>query len=168
MSQRSFASAENATKEKRTRREKFLADEALEDALYDSQALRDFAGCDAVRRAAARAVDGGPWRCWQLDANFKWARLLEKAEQLKASIRAKVEHPFHVIKNLFGHKKVRYKGLAKNEAQLFSLFGLANLVIAKRSLLALDARGAARAPRAPSQGAQTARKGCCASCEMSH
>jgi len=47
-----------------------------------------------------------------------------------------------VIKNLFGHKKVRYKGLAKNTAQLFSLFGLANLVIAKRSLLALDARGA--------------------------
>ncbi len=57
-------------------------------------------------------------------------------------MRAKVEHPFHVIKNLFRHKKVRYKGLAKNEAQLFSLFGLANLVIAKRRLLALDARGA--------------------------
>lgn len=40
------------------------------------------------------------------------------------------------------HRKVRYKGLAKNEAQLFSLFGLANLVIAKRSLLAAHARGA--------------------------
>jgi IS5 family transposase len=40
------------------------------------------------------------------------------------------------------HKKVRYEGLAKNEAQLFSLFGLANLVIAKRSLLDLQARGA--------------------------
>lgn len=55
---------------------------------------------------------------------------------------AKVEHPFHVIKNLFRHKKARYKGMAKNEAQLFSLFGLANLVIAKRRLLALHARGA--------------------------
>ena len=43
------------------------------------------------------------------------------------------------IKNLFKHKKVRYKGLAKNEAQLFSLFGLANLVIAKRQLMALHA-----------------------------
>ena len=43
--------------------------------------------------------------------------------------------------NLFKHKKVRYKGLAKNEAQLFSLFGLANLVIAKRRLLELHARG---------------------------
>jgi IS5 family transposase len=77
-----------------------------------------------------------------LDPARKWARLLEQAEQLKASVRAKVEHPFHVVKNLFRHKKVRYKGLAKNEAQLFSLFGLANLVIAKRCLLALHARGA--------------------------
>jgi IS5 family transposase len=42
--------------------------------------------------------------------------------------------------DLFWHKKVRYKGLAKNEAQLFSLFGLANLVIAKRRWLALDPR----------------------------
>ena len=37
--------------------------------------------------------------------------------------------------NLFGHRKVRYKGLAKNTAQLFSLFALANLVIAKNRLL---------------------------------
>ena len=83
-----------------------------------------------------------PGKRRQLDPKRKWARLLEQAEQLKASIRAKVEHPFHVIKNLFRHKKVRYKGLAKNEAQLFSLFGLVNLVIAKRSLLEIHARGA--------------------------
>jgi IS5 family transposase len=62
--------------------------------------------------------------------------LLIAAERTKAQIRARVEHPFHVIKNLFGHRKVRYKGLAKNTAQLFSLFGLANLVLAKKSLLA--------------------------------
>jgi len=83
-----------------------------------------------------------PGKRRQLDPASKWARLLEQAEQLKASVRAKVEHPFHVIKNLFKHKKIRYKGLAKNEAQLFSLFGLANLVIAKRQLMALHARGA--------------------------
>ncbi len=58
--------------------------------------------------------------------------LLLAIEKAKASIRAKVEHPFHVIKNLFGYRKVRYKGLAKNQAQLFSLFGLANLVLAAR------------------------------------
>jgi IS5 family transposase len=58
-------------------------------------------------------------------------------EHLKAKIRARVEHPFHVVKNLFKHKKARYKGLAKNAAQLFSLFGLANLVISKKRLLVL-------------------------------
>ena len=63
-------------------------------------------------------------------------RMLEQVEKIKASIRAKVEHPFHVVKNLFRYKKARYKGLAKNDAQLFSLFGLANLVIAKKPLLA--------------------------------
>ena len=83
-----------------------------------------------------------PGKRRQLEPTSPWAQLLERAEQLKASIRAKVEHPFHVIKNLFKHKKVRYKGLAKNEAQLFSLFALANLVIAKRHLMVLHARGA--------------------------
>lgn len=69
-------------------------------------------------------------------------RLIDKIEQLKASVRAKVEHPFHIVKNLFGMKKVRYKGLAKNTAQLYTLFGLANLLIAKRQLFALNAQGA--------------------------
>lgn len=69
-------------------------------------------------------------------------QMLEQVEKIKASIRAKVEHPFHVIKNLFRHRKTRYRGLARNHAQLFSLFGLANLVIAKRRLLAIHGGGA--------------------------
>ncbi|WP_128841906.1 IS5 family transposase [Burkholderia catarinensis] len=60
--------------------------------------------------------------------------LLVEIERTKAQIRARVEHPFHIVKNLFHHRKVRYKGLAKNTAQLFSLFALANLVIAKNLL----------------------------------
>ena len=56
-------------------------------------------------------------------------------EKAKAQVRARVEHPFHIIKNLFKHRKVRYRGLNKNTAQLHTLFALANLVIAKRSLL---------------------------------
>ena len=76
------------------------------------------------------------------DTGTELGRLIDERERLTASIRAKVEHPFHVIKNLFRHRKLRYRGLAKNTAQLFSLFGLANLVIAKRSLLALHAQGA--------------------------
>jgi transposase, IS5 family len=72
----------------------------------------------------------------------RYKGLITALERAKAQVRARVEHPFHVIKNLFRHRKVRYKGLAKNEAQLFSLFALANIVIAKRRLLALQARGA--------------------------
>ena len=60
--------------------------------------------------------------------------LLREWERRKAQVRAKVEHPFHIIKNLFGYRKVRYRGLRKNLAQLHSLFALANLVIAGRML----------------------------------
>jgi IS5 family transposase len=58
----------------------------------------------------------------------------EKLEHTKASVRAKVEHCFHVVKCLFKHRKTRYRGLAKNNAQLFTLFGFANLVLARRFL----------------------------------
>ena len=61
--------------------------------------------------------------------------LTKELERLKAQVRAKVEHVFHVVKNLFGFRKVRYRGLAKNTAQLHTLFALANLVLAKRHLL---------------------------------
>lgn len=67
---------------------------------------------------------------------------LERIEHAKASIRAKVEHPFHVMKNLFGHRKTRYRGLAKNKPKLFSLFGFANLVLARRWLLDANTQGA--------------------------
>jgi IS5 family transposase len=62
--------------------------------------------------------------------------LTGQAEHLKAKIRARVEHPFHVVKNLFRHRKVRSKGLEKNPAPMHTLFALANLVIAKKALLA--------------------------------
>lgn len=61
--------------------------------------------------------------------------LAQAFETAKAQLRAYVEHPFHIVKNLFGHRKVRYRGLAKNTAQLHTLFALANLVIAKAALL---------------------------------
>ncbi|MBB5404417.1 IS5 family transposase [Paraburkholderia youngii] len=60
--------------------------------------------------------------------------LVVAVERTKAQIRARVEHPFHVVKNLFRHRKVRYKGLLKNTAQLFSLFALANLAMARNRL----------------------------------
>jgi IS5 family transposase len=60
--------------------------------------------------------------------------LTEQVERIKASIRAKVEHPFRVIKRQFGHMKVRYRGLVKNTAQLQTLFALANLWMVRRRL----------------------------------
>jgi IS5 family transposase len=66
----------------------------------------------------------------------------EWIEWMKARIRARVEHPFHIVKNRFGLRKVRYRGLAKNTAQFFSLLALANLLIAKRRLFALQGQGA--------------------------
>ena len=59
----------------------------------------------------------------------------ERVEQMKASIRAKVEHPFRVLKRQFGFTKVRYRGLAKNTAQITTLFTLGNLWMARRPLM---------------------------------
>jgi IS5 family transposase len=61
---------------------------------------------------------------------------LKATEKAKASVRAFVEHPFHIIKHIFRHRKVRYRGLAKNGHQLHTLFGLANLVIGARGATA--------------------------------
>jgi IS5 family transposase len=70
--------------------------------------------------------------------------IAERIEQLKASVRAKVEHPFRVIKRQFGFVKVRYRGLVKNTAQLMTLFALSNLWMARRALATLDGQVRAR------------------------
>jgi IS5 family transposase len=64
--------------------------------------------------------------------------VIDEIERLKASVRAKVEHPFRVIKRQFGYVKVRYRGLKKNTAQLRTLFALSNLWMARAKLLVLD------------------------------
>ena len=61
---------------------------------------------------------------------------IKAVEKAKASVRADVEHPFHLVKNIFRHRKVRYRGLAKNGQQLYILFGLANVVIGSRTATA--------------------------------
>lgn len=57
-------------------------------------------------------------------------------EYLKAAVRSKVEHPFRVIKRQFGYTKVRYRGLAKNTAQVLTLFALSNLWMVRRQIMA--------------------------------
>lgn len=69
-------------------------------------------------------------------------RLLERGgleewfEKSKASVRAKVEHPFLNVKRLFGYAQVRYRGLAKNHERLAVLLGLSNLLRMRKLLLA--------------------------------
>jgi IS5 family transposase len=69
--------------------------------------------------------------------------IYERLEKLKASVRAKVEHPFQVIKCQWHYRKTRYKGLFKNTMQIVTLFALSNLWRVRRTLLSqsLRARG---------------------------
>jgi IS5 family transposase len=70
-------------------------------------------------------------------ADGREKRAIERNEKAKASVRAKVEHPFRVIKRQFGLMKVRFRGLAKNTAHVITLFALSNLWMARRRLLAM-------------------------------
>ena len=104
---------------------------------------------DAGYPGAHKRADAAPGVNWRvamkpgkrraMDKNTPLGQLAERIEKIKASVRAKVEHPFRVIKRQFGHVKVRYRGLAKNTAQLHTQFALANLWMAKRKLMAVGA-----------------------------
>ncbi len=93
----------------------------------------------AMKRPEANGVEWQvamrPGKRRALDKQTTWGQMLDKAERIKASVRAKVEHPFRVIKCQFGFTKVRYKGLAKNTAQLVTLFALSNLWMARNRVL---------------------------------
>jgi len=71
-------------------------------------------------------------------ANSPVDALIDKIEKCKASIRAKVEHPFRVVKRQFGYQKVRYRGLKKNTLQLKTLFALSNLWMVRRQVMAMQ------------------------------
>jgi IS5 family transposase len=62
-------------------------------------------------------------------------RIVERIEQLKASVRSRVEYAFRALKLQFGYVKVRYRGLARNTAQLHRLPALVNIWTARRKLL---------------------------------
>jgi IS5 family transposase len=104
-------------------------EEAFADAGYIGVDKRDEMKGKAVKwhvaakRGKIEAMQEGPLK-----------DLVTALERTKAQIRSRVEHPFHIVENLFHHRKTRYKGLDMNTAQLFSLFALANLVIARNLL----------------------------------
>ena len=77
----------------------------------------------------------GPGKRKALNKDNEADALIDQAEKLKAGIRAKVEHPFRVIKRQFGFVKVRYRGLKKNTAQIITLFALSNLWMVRGKLM---------------------------------
>jgi IS5 family transposase len=94
--------------------------EAWGDAGYQGAGKRPDARSDVQWNIAMR-----PGKRRRLDKTDPIDRITEELERIKARIRAKVEHPFRVIKRQFGHVKVRYRGLAKNTAQLLWRVNLA-------------------------------------------
>jgi transposase, IS5 family len=103
---------------------------------------------DAGYQGAHKRADAKPGVVWHvamkpgkrkvLDKNTPLGAITEQIEKMKASIRAKVEHPFRVIKRQFGFTKVRYRGLKKNTAQLTTLFALANLWLVRGKLMRMQ------------------------------
>ena len=79
---------------------------------------------------------------WRINRKARRGRKLNAADKAfnrkNNRTRAKVEHAFRIVKDLWGYTKVRYKGLTKNATQVFTLFALSNLYMARRQLLALQ------------------------------
>ena len=104
--------------------------EEIKQAQADGSIRKDITWHVAAKRGSVKAMPEGLLK-----------EITLKLERKKAQIRARVEHPYHVIKNLFHYKKVSYRGLAKNAARLFAQFALVNLVLAKRTLLDKKTQG---------------------------
>jgi IS5 family transposase len=107
---------------------------AFGDAGYQGIEKRSDAKADVTWHVAMR-----PGKRKALNKENEADAMIDKAEKLKAGIRAKVEHPFRVVKRQFGYVKVRYRGLKKNIAQLFTLFALSNLWMVRSKLMGAGA-----------------------------
>ena len=104
---------------------------------------------DAGYQGAHKRADAQPGVDWHvamrpgkrraLDKSQPIGAMTDEVERIKASIRAKVEHPFRVIKRQFAFVKVRYRGLMKNTAQLTTLFALSNLWMVRGKLMGVRA-----------------------------
>ena len=105
-------------------------DTVLGDTGYAGAEKRpDLEGCRAAFLIAAKRSKVKAIR------NARDREQVERWETCRASMRAKVEHPFWVIKQQFGYAKVRYRGLAKSTAQVLTLIALSNLWMVRRQLM---------------------------------
>ncbi len=90
--------------------------------------------------AAREGAFSGPGKVWGVMRKAPKGGALhpidEDINRIIAKARARVEHPFRILKRQFGHVKTRYRGLAKNRAHLFTLFAPGNLFLMRRRLSA--------------------------------
>lgn len=107
--------------------------EAMPDTRARTSALLPMRTCAGISLCVRASVPA-------LDPEGKGDQLVNALEKIKASMRAKVEHPFRVIKWQFSHVKVRYRGFKKNTAQLFTLFALSNLWMVRHTLMRAQGR----------------------------
>ncbi len=86
---------------------------------------------EAIRRAARQGQD-------MTSRRVKYKNFVDEIEKtknrVKARVRAKVEHPFRILKRIFGFEKVRYRGLKKNHQRLCACFALVNLYLHRKRL----------------------------------
>lgn len=76
-----------------------------------------------------------PGKRKRLDKTKASHALADRIEKIKASIRAKVEDPFRMIKCQFGHRKTRYRGLSKNTSQLLVIVALCSLRMVRKRMI---------------------------------
>ena len=96
---------------------------------------RGYQGCrDIIKAAAPQARDFTNRRVRKPDGQDEAERLRNRT---KSRTRARVEHPFHVLKRLWGFVKVRYRGLAKNANRVYTALAMVNLYMAARRVPAL-------------------------------
>jgi transposase, IS5 family len=91
---------------------------------------------EAIKEAAPKAQD---MTCKRTKFKDYVDELQKKKNRSKSSIRAKVEHPFCILKRVFGFDKVRYRGIAKNHHRLCANFALVNLYLHRKRLAVLGA-----------------------------
>ena len=89
---------------------------------------------DAIQQAAPKAQD---MTCKRTKYKNRVDQLQRAKNRSKSSVRAKVEHPFRILKRIFGFDKVRYRGLAKNHHRLCACFALVNLYLHRKRLAGL-------------------------------
>lgn len=95
------------------------------DKAYDDKAIKQFCRKNSIFYGITNKAK----------RNKKLSNKQKKRNKQFSSVRAKVEHPFQIIKCQWNYRKVRYRGLLKNTGQLNILFGLANLFMVRKLLL---------------------------------